>query len=194
MIRDFVLAGVGGQGVISLGALGTALLTRMADRRGRRRVLLAGLVLAIGLSLSSGLVRGLEIYAALQVLLLAAAGSVQIGSYVAVTEEVTETARPVGQSWWGLTGALGGGIAFLMAPALYIPGYERQRYPSRTKHVEIVHGWDDEIIPADHSIRYAREADCTLHLISGDHALNGVIDVVANLFENFLSANLAPRD
>ena len=30
------------------------------------------------------------------------------------------------------------------------------------------------------------EADCELHLISGDHALNGSLDVVAGLFEGFL--------
>jgi len=80
---------------------------------------------------------------------------------------------------------------FLMAPALYIPGYQRQQYPTRTRHIEIVHGWSDDVIPVDHSIRYAREAECTLHLISGDHALNGVIDVVASLFENFLTTSLS---
>ena len=83
---------------------------------------------------------------------------------------------------------------FLMAPALYIPGYRRQQYPSRSRHIEIVHGWSDDIIPLENSIRYAREADCGLHLISGDHALNGVIDVVARLFENFLIANLAQHE
>lgn len=76
---------------------------------------------------------------------------------------------------------------FLMAPALYIPGYEQQSYPSRSGHIEIVHGWNDDVIPVENSIRYAREADCTLHLISGDHALNGVVDEVASLFERFLT-------
>lgn len=76
---------------------------------------------------------------------------------------------------------------FLMAPALYIPGWAKQDYPTRTAHLEIVHGWSDEIIPVDLSIRYAKQADCTLHLISGDHGLNGVIDEVSRLFEGFLS-------
>ncbi len=75
---------------------------------------------------------------------------------------------------------------FLMAPALYIPGYRRQEYHSRSPQIEIVHGWSDDIIPAEHSIRYAHEADCTLHLIAGDHALNGSLDMVAGLFEGFL--------
>jgi len=75
---------------------------------------------------------------------------------------------------------------FLMAPALYIPGYERQEYRSRCSHIEIVHGWSDDVIPVEHSIRYAQEANCTLHLISGDHPLNSSLEVVAGLFERFL--------
>ncbi len=79
---------------------------------------------------------------------------------------------------------------FLMAPALYIAGYERQEYRSRCSHIEIVHGWSDEVIPAENSIRYAREADCTLHLISGDHALNGSIGAVEGLFGRFLKTTV----
>ena len=75
---------------------------------------------------------------------------------------------------------------FLMAPALYIPGYEQQSYPSRCGRIEIVHGWGDDVIPVENSIRYARETGCVLHLIGGDHALNGVVDEVASLFEGFL--------
>ena len=80
---------------------------------------------------------------------------------------------------------------FLMAPALYIPGFRQQSYPSGCAHIEIVHGWDDDIIPVENSIRYAREADCSLHLISGDHALNGSLATVASLFENFIGRSLA---
>jgi predicted esterase len=75
---------------------------------------------------------------------------------------------------------------FLMAPALYMPGFRKQEYHSRSPHIEIVHGWTDNVIPAEHSIRYAREADCTLHMISGDHALNSSIETVASLFGHFL--------
>jgi len=75
---------------------------------------------------------------------------------------------------------------FLMAPALYIPTFNQQQYHSKSPHIEIVHGWSDDVILAEHSIKYARSADCTLHLISGDHALNDSIEVVANLFHRFL--------
>lgn len=75
---------------------------------------------------------------------------------------------------------------FLLAPALYIPGYELQEYRSRCSHIEIVHGWSDDVIPVENSIRYAQEANYTLHLISGDHPLNSSLEVVAGLFERFL--------
>jgi len=75
---------------------------------------------------------------------------------------------------------------FLMAPALYMPGYEEQQYHSRSSHIEIVHGWSDDVIPPENSIRYAKEGDHTLHLISGDHALNSSIELVADLFVQFL--------
>jgi predicted esterase len=80
---------------------------------------------------------------------------------------------------------------FLMAPALYMPGFKKQQYHSNSAHIEIVHGWSDDIIPAEHPIRYAKEADCTLHLISTDHSLNGSLEVVADLFERFLGRAMA---
>ena len=84
---------------------------------------------------------------------------------------------------------------FLMAPALYIDGFgQRQAYPSKCRDIEIVHGWSDDLIPADNSIRYAREADCALHLISGDHPLNTSMDRVEQLFEQFLLRALRDGD
>jgi pimeloyl-ACP methyl ester carboxylesterase len=75
---------------------------------------------------------------------------------------------------------------FLMAPALYIPGWRKQEYDPGAAHIEIVHGWSDAVIPPQNSIRFAERADCTLHLISGDHTLNGSLDVVEALFTGFL--------
>ena len=75
---------------------------------------------------------------------------------------------------------------FLLAPALYIPDYKQQQYCPAPKYVEIVHGWSDDVIPPEHSIRFAKEADCELHLISGDHRLNLSMEVVEGLFRQFL--------
>ena len=76
---------------------------------------------------------------------------------------------------------------FLMAPALYLPGYKIQKYNNHKKNIEIVHGWSDEIIPVENSIRFAKQANCTLHLIGGDHRLIDSIEIVASLFDNFLN-------
>ena len=76
---------------------------------------------------------------------------------------------------------------FLLAPALYIPGYARQTYPSDSP-VEIIHGWSDEVIPVSNSISYAQKAECTLHLIAVDHRLNTSLDQVTRIFRSFLLA------
>lgn len=79
---------------------------------------------------------------------------------------------------------------FLMAPALYIPSFGKQQYDSKSPLIDIVHGWSDDIIPVENSIQFAKQADCALHLISGDHALNGVVEEVEVLFVRFLSTVL----
>jgi len=75
---------------------------------------------------------------------------------------------------------------FLMAPALHMPGYESHQHHSLSPQIEIVHGWADDVIPTEHSIRYAKQACCTLHLIRGDHSLNSSLEMVAELFDQFL--------
>jgi len=75
---------------------------------------------------------------------------------------------------------------FLLAPALYMNGYKHQSYCMDNHNIKIVHGWSDDIVPLEHSIKYAREADCLLHLISGDHRLNSSIKTILTIFRQFL--------
>ena len=75
---------------------------------------------------------------------------------------------------------------FLLAPALYMPEYKIQNYHSKT-YIEIIHGWQDDVIPPENSIKFAKNTDCTLHLISGDHRLNTSLDTIEMLFSQFLS-------
>ncbi|MCG7531750.1 alpha/beta hydrolase [Psychrobium sp. MM17-31] len=78
---------------------------------------------------------------------------------------------------------------FLLAPALYIDGYQVQEY-STAPNIEIVHGWSDDVIAPEHSIRYAKTAKCSLHLIDGDHRLNSSLETVEELFSQFLTRSL----
>ncbi len=75
---------------------------------------------------------------------------------------------------------------FLLAPALYIPGFGKQEYASNSPHTEIVHGWSDDVVPVGNVIRYAHETACYLHILSENHDLNGSIEVIERLFDAFL--------
>ena len=74
---------------------------------------------------------------------------------------------------------------FLLAPALYMPGYKQQNYTNKT-NVDIVHGWSDDVVLPENSIKFAKDVNCSLHLIAGDHRLNSSIEVVEKLFLQFL--------
>ena len=50
----------------------------------------------------------------------------------------------------------------------------------------IVHGWRDEVVPVENSIRYAREQSATLHIIDADHRMQDQIALINYLFEYFL--------
>jgi len=71
---------------------------------------------------------------------------------------------------------------FLMAPAVYIPGYrEEEPVPFAGKTV-IVHGWDDDIIPPSHVFRFARINRTQLHLVADGHRLENQIPFLVREF------------
>lgn len=74
---------------------------------------------------------------------------------------------------------------FLLAPALYLPGYAKQTFTPSCQ-IEIVHGWSDDVVLPENSITFAQSIECSLHLISGDHRLDSSIAVVEQLFAQFL--------
>lgn len=79
---------------------------------------------------------------------------------------------------------------FLMAPALYMPGYEKAEYTLEQRNVCIVHGWQDEIIPWQNSLRYAELTQCELHLLQSDHRLTGVLTEIDEIFSVYLKKRL----
>jgi pimeloyl-ACP methyl ester carboxylesterase len=76
---------------------------------------------------------------------------------------------------------------FLMAPALYLPGY-----PGDPKFVScpcsVVHGLYDDVVPVDHSVRFARAHQAELHLLQSGHTLTDQIPVLNFLFARMLDA------
>lgn len=83
---------------------------------------------------------------------------------------------------------------FLLAPAIYMEGLAALRPGSLDCPAALVHGWRDEVIPVEHSIRYAREHGSVLHLVNGDHRLHDQMRMIKYLFEHFLIAlDLTPE-
>lgn len=75
---------------------------------------------------------------------------------------------------------------FLMAPAFYVPGYEQYvPLPPRCP-VTIVHGWRDDVVPWEGSVRYAAACRAQLTLLDGDHRLTANLPQLARLFALFL--------
>jgi predicted esterase len=75
---------------------------------------------------------------------------------------------------------------FLMAPALYLPGYGIQRFQPKCRKITIVHGWRDDIIPFMNSVHFANKNNCTLHLVNDNHRLTESLETIADFFEIFL--------
>lgn len=74
---------------------------------------------------------------------------------------------------------------FVLAPAYYMPGFETLPPLPRGLPIEIVHGWHDDVVPVDNSIRFARAANATLHLVDGDHRLTGNLDEINEYLRRF---------
>jgi alpha/beta superfamily hydrolase len=76
---------------------------------------------------------------------------------------------------------------FLLAPAFYMAGYEQYTPQDVSCPTAIVHGWHDDIVPVENSIRWAREHQATLHLLNSDHRLEDQIGAICVLLRAFLT-------
>jgi pimeloyl-ACP methyl ester carboxylesterase len=74
---------------------------------------------------------------------------------------------------------------FLIAPALYFPGWdeEPQGVPARCT---VVHGWNDDIVPVERGIRFAQRNKAELHVLDSGHTLNDQLPALELLFEDLL--------
>jgi len=82
--------------------------------------------------------------------------------------------------------ALNAAGLFLLAPAYYMEGYEDLTPLPPSMPIAIVHGWHDDIVPVENSIRFARECSASLHLVDGDHRLTDNIRAINHHLEQFV--------
>jgi len=75
---------------------------------------------------------------------------------------------------------------FLIAPPMRIPEYERE-FSAATVPTVVVHGWQDELIPADEVIDFAKRRQNTLIVVDDSHRLTKHVNFIAEQFREFIT-------
>jgi alpha/beta superfamily hydrolase len=75
---------------------------------------------------------------------------------------------------------------FLLAPAIYMDGLPELRKGVLDSPTTVVHGWRDEVVHYEQSMRFAKQYGASLHLLDDDHRLHRQLQLIRYLFEYFL--------
>lgn len=75
---------------------------------------------------------------------------------------------------------------FVLAPAYYMQGYEALTPDPPQVPICIVHGWRDDVVPVENSIRFAALCKAELHILDGDHRLSANIDEINYYLSRFI--------
>jgi pimeloyl-ACP methyl ester carboxylesterase len=115
----------------------------------------------------------------------------RVDKLIAECRDVPEPLILVGSSMGGhvataAAGAVGAVGLFLLAPAFYMPEFDDQTPVAPDLPIVILHGWRDDIVPVDNSIRFARQCRAILHILDGDHRLTDNIAEINQYLLQFL--------
>lgn len=77
---------------------------------------------------------------------------------------------------------------FLLAPAFYLPGYQQTEFNPPAANTVVFHGWQDEIVPPEHSWRFCQKYKITLKMLDSDHRLISKLPELVQEFDSFLSS------
>lgn len=83
--------------------------------------------------------------------------------------------------------AVGAAGLFVLAPAFFMPELEHLTPQAPAIPIVIVHGWRDDVVPVENSIRFARSCRATLHVLDGDHRLTDNIDEINACLARFVN-------
>ena len=103
---------------MSLSALGTLVLARLADRVGRRRIILISLLFAPVFSLLAAMTRRAELFALFEILISALLGGSVSSAIVLLAEELPMEQRAQGQAFAACASAIGGVLGYIVIPFL----------------------------------------------------------------------------
>jgi pimeloyl-ACP methyl ester carboxylesterase len=105
--------------------------------------------------------------------------------------DITDKLVLVGSSMGGhvataAAGQLNVAGLFVLAPAYFMEEYEDLTPEPPQIPVSIVHGWHDDVVPVENSIRYASSCSATLHIVDGDHRLTDNIVEINEYLSQFI--------
>ena len=109
---------------MSVSAFGSMLLARLADRVGRRRIILMSLLLSPILALGAALALWAWLFAIFQILISALLGGSVSSAIVMLAEELPMEQRARGQAFGAAASAVGGVLGYIVIPFLLKWGYE----------------------------------------------------------------------
>lgn len=115
----------------------------------------------------------------------------RVDKLIAYCESVDDPVVLIGSSMGGHVATAGadpvGAIGlFVLAPAYFMRGHEELTPAAPDIPICIVHGWHDDIVPVENSIRFARVCAATLHIVDGDHRLSANIDEINVYLARFI--------
>jgi len=115
----------------------------------------------------------------------------RVNKLIAECRDIDDRLVLVGSSMGGhvATGAaasLNAAGLFVLAPAYYMEGYEDLTPTAPDIPICIVHGWDDDIVPVENSIRFAAACKAELHILDSDHRLTANIDEINYYLKRFI--------
>lgn len=115
----------------------------------------------------------------------------RVAKLVAECSGIDDTLVLVGSSMGGhvaTAGAaeLGAAGLFVLAPAYFMPGYEDLTPTPPDMPIAIVHGWRDDVVPVENSIRFAQACNAELHVLDGDHRLTENIGEINYYLRRFI--------
>ena len=108
---------------MSVSAFGSLFLARLADRVGRRLIILSSLVLAPLFAIGAALSQGPMLFTIFEILISALLGGSVSSAIVLLAEELPIDQRAKGQSFAALASAIGGVLGYIVIPFLLNGGY-----------------------------------------------------------------------
>ncbi|MBU2872611.1 YqiA/YcfP family alpha/beta fold hydrolase [Marinobacter salexigens] len=76
---------------------------------------------------------------------------------------------------------------FLLAPALAMPDYPQSSPRIQAKHVQIIHGWDDDVVPPMPVMELARQQALPALVLPDGHRLANSLERITEEFRAFLA-------